>query len=185
MLSNNHSICCWKQSQRKIFKHCGFTSVYILYCSILNTLWAAMTAAIRAGKSRVTSSSCLIPIVVALLFVAVLSISFIYEFHQPSAGGNFLSQKLVLNPSTADKENLKKPVVSKVILQHHVSKGTSEFLDAVTSPLQPFSKKQGAFDMHFIHIPKCGGTSMTAILRDVACTIDQGRNNDCCTNPGQ
>lgn len=42
----------------------------------------------------------------------------------------------------------------------------------------------GYFDMHFIHIPKCGGTSMTAILRDVACNIDKERNSDCCLNPG-
>lgn len=42
----------------------------------------------------------------------------------------------------------------------------------------------GYFDMHFIHIPKCGGTSMTAILREVACNIDKERNSDCCLNPG-
>eukprot|EP00605_Chrysophyceae_sp_TOSAG23-4_P001751 GSChrysophyteH1.ASY1.ANO1.1938.1 assembled CDS len=45
-------------------------------------------------------------------------------------------------------------------------------------------KQRGAFDIHFIHIPKCGGTSMTAILRQVACQLDQVRNEDCCTNPG-
>lgn len=54
----------------------------------------------------------------------------------------------------------------------------------VKSPLEPFSKKNGSYDIHFIHIPKCGGTSMTSILREVACTIDPSRNNDCCTNPG-
>ena len=144
-----------------------------------------MTAAIRASKSRVTSSSCVVPIVVALLFVAVLSISFIYEFHQPSVRNLFLSEKFGLNPSTVDHQNGQKPVVTKVIWQHHVPKGTPEVPVAVTSPLQPFNKKHGAFDLHFIHIPKCGGTSMTAILRDVACTIDHDRNNDCCTNPGR
>ena len=45
-------------------------------------------------------------------------------------------------------------------------------------------KKQGSFDLHFIHIPKCGGTSMTAILREVVCNVDKTRNADCCTNPG-
>ena len=39
-------------------------------------------------------------------------------------------------------------------------------------------------DFHFVHIPKCGGTSMTAILRQMACKIDPVRNLDCCTNPG-
>lgn len=45
-------------------------------------------------------------------------------------------------------------------------------------------KSQGAFDIHFIHIPKCGGTSMTAILRQVSCLVDKERNADCCLNPG-
>lgn len=45
-------------------------------------------------------------------------------------------------------------------------------------------KAHGAFDMHFIHIPKCGGTSMTAILRQVSCIVDKERNADCCLNPG-
>ena len=52
------------------------------------------------------------------------------------------------------------------------------------SPLNPWKKKKGAIDLHFIHIPKCGGTSMTGILREVLCTIDPERNQDCCTNPG-
>ena len=54
----------------------------------------------------------------------------------------------------------------------------------VKSPLEPFRKRNGSFDLHFIHIPKCGGTSFTAVLREVACKIDGSRNNDCCTNPG-
>jgi len=45
-------------------------------------------------------------------------------------------------------------------------------------------KEAGAIDIHFIHIPKCGGTSMTAILRQLACELDQSRNVDCCTNVG-
>jgi len=45
-------------------------------------------------------------------------------------------------------------------------------------------KTSGQFDMHFIHIPKCGGTSMTAILRQVSCIVDPVRNADCCKNVG-
>ena len=39
-------------------------------------------------------------------------------------------------------------------------------------------------NMHFVHIPKCGGTSMTAVLRDIACQLDRTINSDCCLNPG-
>ena len=46
------------------------------------------------------------------------------------------------------------------------------------------AKPKNAMDLHFIHIPKCGGTSMTSILRQVACEVDSERNEDCCTNPG-
>ena len=45
-------------------------------------------------------------------------------------------------------------------------------------------KETGVTDIHFIHVPKCGGTSMTSILRKIACSIDSNRNQDCCTNPG-
>ena len=40
------------------------------------------------------------------------------------------------------------------------------------------------FDFHFIHIPKCGGTSMTSVLRQIACAVKETKNKDCCTNPG-
>ena len=43
------------------------------------------------------------------------------------------------------------------------------------------AKPKNAMDLHFIHIPKCGGTSMTTILRQVACEVDSDRNEDCCT----
>ncbi|CAN0391977.1 unnamed protein product, partial [Ectocarpus fasciculatus] len=36
----------------------------------------------------------------------------------------------------------------------------------------------------FIHIPKCGGTSMSAVLRQVMCQRDPQKNEECCTNPG-
>jgi hypothetical protein len=37
---------------------------------------------------------------------------------------------------------------------------------------------------HFVHIPKCGGTSMTAVMREIACHVDPIGNSDCCLNPG-
>jgi hypothetical protein len=38
--------------------------------------------------------------------------------------------------------------------------------------------------IHFIHVPKCGGTSMTSLLRDIQCHSDPVGNADCCLNPG-
>ena len=38
--------------------------------------------------------------------------------------------------------------------------------------------------IHFIHIPKCGGTTMTTLLRQIQCTADPEGNSDCCLNPG-
>jgi hypothetical protein len=56
----------------------------------------------------------------------------------------------------------------------------------VSTPL-PTSIHSSTFDystIHFIHIPKCGGTSMTAILRQLQCHHNPIRNQDCCKNPG-
>jgi len=45
--------------------------------------------------------------------------------------------------------------------------------------VQPLTK-----DIHFIHIPKCGGTTMTTLLRQIQCHADPVANADCCLNPG-
>jgi hypothetical protein len=39
-------------------------------------------------------------------------------------------------------------------------------------------------DIHFVHIPKCGGTTMTTVLRQIQCVVNPVKNVDCCTNPG-
>lgn len=39
-------------------------------------------------------------------------------------------------------------------------------------------------EIHFVHIPKCGGTTMTAVLREIQCLRDTVKNTDCCLNPG-
>ena len=39
-------------------------------------------------------------------------------------------------------------------------------------------------NIHFIHIPKCAGTTMTAILRQMQCVRNPITHKDCCTNPG-
>jgi hypothetical protein len=48
--------------------------------------------------------------------------------------------------------------------------------------------KRGAqlYEMHFVHVPKCGGTSITRVLRRMACTMHNGTADsmDCCKSPG-
>eukprot|EP01038_Epipyxis_sp_PR26KG_P007142 gene7142-9745_t len=39
-------------------------------------------------------------------------------------------------------------------------------------------------DILFIHIPKCGGTSFTSVLRQIQCNIDSNKHIDCCSNVG-
>ena len=41
-------------------------------------------------------------------------------------------------------------------------------------------------EMHFVHVPKCGGTSVTKVLRRMACAKNNGTEDtlDCCLRPG-
>ena len=56
----------------------------------------------------------------------------------------------------------------------------SEAISLYSDPSQP--KKFTT--LHFIHVPKCGGTTMTSIMRKIECVMDPVANVDCCTNPG-
>jgi hypothetical protein len=51
--------------------------------------------------------------------------------------------------------------------------------ERVEALFQPLTK-----EIHFIHIPKCGGTTMTTLLRQIQCDVDPTINADCCLNPG-
>ena len=44
-------------------------------------------------------------------------------------------------------------------------------------------ESQGARRLLFVHIPKCGGSALTAALRRFAC-VANGPKSDCCENPG-
>jgi hypothetical protein len=55
---------------------------------------------------------------------------------------------------------------------------------SILLPDSPLLNNDGMYQVHFIHIPKCGGTSMTTVLREMMCSIDPIHNTDCCTNPG-
>jgi hypothetical protein len=46
------------------------------------------------------------------------------------------------------------------------------------------TKGTGSMFLHYVHMPKCGGTTTSTVLREVACAINPTVNTDCCTNPG-
>lgn len=96
--------------------------------------------------------------------------------HQSSSGAASTISSSSAIVSTADSNDVK-----NVHIKH-----TPGLQAKKEAELEHFhaQKEKGGFDMHFIHIPKCGGTSMTGILRQVACQVDKNRNDDCCTNPG-
>ena len=59
-----------------------------------------------------------------------------------------------------------------------------EFNSSILLPNSILLKNSGAYQIHFIHIPKCGGTTMTAVLRMMMCEINPIKYQDCCLNPG-
>lgn len=76
---------------------------------------------------------------------------------------------------------VKTPVISSVVATP-VSPPSSSSVPAVEIATDPPIKRFP--NIHFIHIPKCGGTTMTVVLRQMQCTIDPVANADCCLNPG-
>ncbi len=76
----------------------------------------------------------------------------------------------LLNSSTANKPNIKPDIIF----------GPND----PYWPIHQYDKYNMQQRLHFIHIPKCGGTTMTVILRMMMCDFDPIKNIDCCTNPG-
>lgn len=148
---------------------------------------------VKAGQRQQNSCSTSTIFISAIIIVAFGYIALVSLYHKNFNDYNILSKKSilkvihnytpVLNSKTSTIEN---KIDAKIIKKNknETSKSNVHLNPQRISPLEPYHKQKGAFDMHFIHIPKCGGTSMTAILREVACKIDPLRNDDCCTNPG-
>jgi hypothetical protein len=71
----------------------------------------------------------------------------------------------------------------KVGKEHNDDVSTEDILDTRPSKIRNRDIINRQY-IHFIHIPKCGGTTMTIILRQMQCNRDPVKNVDCCTNPG-
>ena len=97
------------------------------------------------------------------------------------------NQKLSTSKETGTLRNFP-PVAPPVLLIEEIK--TTVVMKELKAAEPPVKKKvyraknKGDVDFHFVHIPKCGGTSMTTVLRELACSLDPKRNEDCCTNPG-
>lgn len=102
------------------------------------------------------------------------------------------------NPVTTDRENIAVGIAPKIPNENpstakHAKVATLEPIrvEKHTEPIEKTAKLIEAPkpdlswpNIHFIHIPKCGGTTMTAILREMQCARDSKLHADCCTNPG-
>jgi hypothetical protein len=152
-------------------------------------------------KSNTCCGSSIALFIIAFIALGLLSISFLTIFHLKPLEYSGLRTPILNEASTLPTKFKTVPIFEKEIvlktqtplLETKVSNKIEKKAEIEATnihyelPVHPYydktDKKRG-FDVHFIHIPKCGGTSMTAILREVACKLDPLRNKDCCTNPG-
>lgn len=75
-----------------------------------------------------------------------------------------------------------KSTISNLPPTLHPSSAPTEQKNAiVTRP--PYDRSMFK-EIHFVHIPKCGGTTMTGVLRQIQCLYNPEQNKDCCLNPG-
>ena len=145
----------------------------------------------RRGTQKTSSSILSNPLVIITVILFLFSLVTIYFISNATAATR--SGALYLGLELADKDQrvsvvsppiTKKTVESKSkgpepIVSSSSSTSVSSFSSSSSSTLltglQSFrhhgieldKNPKGGEDFHFVHIPKCGGTSMTAVLRQV------------------
>ena len=83
-------------------------------------------------------------------------------------------------PLELQRKDQTPPETSAVV----ASSSAASTVEVHAMPWKPNPPAKRVPNIHFIHIPKCGGTTMTVVLRQMQCVIDPVKNVDCCTNPG-
>jgi len=116
---------------------------------------------------------------ICLLFTAVILATFLCLFwlssnHQHDGA----TQSDVPSPFEAKKMQHGDPLALNNRTQ------LSRKVEVLKTPTTGVKAKAMDDKIHFIHIPKCGGTTMTTLLRQIQCSADPNRNSDCCLNPG-
>jgi hypothetical protein len=114
-------------------------------------------------------------ILIVLFFLSGITIYVFGSTQQPISN---TSMPLTTSPPRIRVES-KPPILTPAFETLDVQNQTSILL-----PDSPLLNNNGMYQVHFIHIPKCGGTSMTTVLREMMCSVDPISNKDCCTNPG-
>jgi hypothetical protein len=154
-------------------------------------------------KSNTCCGSSVVLFIISFIALGLLSISFLTIFHlrplelsllrKPNVKTTTTLPTKIINTQILEKKTVSEsqitPLETRLPLLVKIDQKvkTKATIIPYKLPVHPYydkSDKKRGFDVHFIHIPKCGGTSMTAILREVACKLDPSRNEDCCTNPG-
>jgi len=95
----------------------------------------------------------------------------------------FPTKQILESESTLDVSNRQQKPIATLKPQKQVNDDTIPFDNSI-SKLRNKDVISRQY-IHFIHIPKCGGTTMTIILRQMQCVRDPLKNVDCCTNPGK
>lgn len=134
----------------------------------------------RINKSRPSKGkhSFSIILIIALL-ISISSFSF-FATHSTRRESTLISPPRVVAPPVLATEApvvIQTPEQIKSIATVPASNVPTPIEKIAQNPNQPFQ-------LHFMHIPKCGGTSMTAVLREVMCDASPDHMKDCCTNPG-
>jgi hypothetical protein len=118
----------------------------------------------------------------ALIFFLLLVLSTITVFEVTNVKP-LQSKQVEASPRSSNP-----PIPTPTQNYENISKRIAHNEPLLSSAILPSSvllqSEQRGYKIHHIHIPKCGGTSMTTILRAVMCLVDPIKNADCCLNPG-
>jgi hypothetical protein len=115
-----------------------------------------------------------------IVFVSIMLLLSVLLYMLPTEGLPETNYSSGAPATTTPVSTTSKPV--KGVVTHTADKALDLGLGETGQQLA-----QSAWDgdtIHFIHIPKCGGTTMTTLLRQIQCAADPARNADCCLNPG-
>ncbi len=134
-------------------------------------------------------------ITIALTFMAYHRF---YEPHHDAMAGKIITQTIpaVNSVKSIDALSSKLSVTTTAVSQVHTDKEQKknnnikkkpddESAPTIVQNSKPLILNNNSFsEIHFVHIPKCGGTTMTTVLRQIQCVLNPVKNVDCCTNPG-